>query len=70
MALGYLMLFFLLAALAGTAGFLLKTAWSFWRLSRRRAAAVLFLLLALLSAAAACYLLGIVWQEPPWRFHF
>lgn len=70
MGLGYLILAAMLAAFAGSAIALVKSALGLWKLPRRRAAAVLLLLLALLCGGIALYLLGILWREAPWRFHF
>lgn len=45
-------------------------AWNIWKKARFKILAVIPLFLAVPCAAAACYLLAIVWREPPWGFHF
>lgn len=45
-------------------------AWNIWKKARFKILAVIPLFLAVPCAAAACYLLAIVWREPPWGVHF
>ena len=70
MGLGYVLVLGMALGGFGMAVTLWGAAREMWKKSRWRILAAVPLLLGVLCAGMACYLLGIIWREPPWSFHF
>lgn len=68
--LAYLFLFIMIFGTAGMAAVFVIAAWYIWKKAHFKILAIIPLFLAVPCTAAACYLLAIVWREPPWGFHF